>query len=161
MPLEERWRRADAIERGNLQFVVADPDGDMTLIALSKTPDVWAAGVEEYGIVNWRTMYDHGSPGLRLYQAGLIGAPQIDPKVYDAVSPLTCLAQVKAPLLVLQGENDIRAPAEEAHQVVDFIREKGGVVDAHFYPDEGHGFSKPENPKDALRRTIEWFDKHL
>jgi dipeptidyl aminopeptidase/acylaminoacyl peptidase len=135
--------------------------GYMTLIALAKTPDVWAAGVEEYGIVNWRTMYEHGSPALRFYQAGLIGTPSEDPKVYDATSPLTYLGQVKAPLLVIQGENDIRVPAEEGRQVVDFIRKKGGIVDAHFYPDEGHGLSKPEDQEDALQRLIDWFDKYL
>lgn len=135
--------------------------GYMTLMAVSKTPGVWAAAVEEYGIVNWRTMYAHGSPALRAYQAGLIGTPSEDPKVYDADSPLRYLSQVKAPLLVLQGENDIRVPAEEARQLVDFLKKQGDVVDAHFYPTEGHGFSKPEDQADALRRTIAWFDIYL
>lgn len=135
--------------------------GYMTLMAISKTPGVWAAGVEEYGIVNWRTMYAHGSPALRTYQAGLIGTPTEDPKVYDADSPLTYLSQVKAPLLVLQGENDIRVPAEEARQLVDFLKKRGNVVDAHFYSAEGHGFSKPENQADALRRTVAWFNIYL
>ena len=135
--------------------------GYMTLMAVSKTPDVWAAGVEEYGIVNWRTMYANGSPALRAYQEGLIGSPDADPDVYDKTSPLTFLSQVKAPLLVLQGENDIRVPAGEARQVVEMLKTRGATVDARFYPEEGHGFSKPENQKDALTRTIAWFDRYL
>jgi dipeptidyl aminopeptidase/acylaminoacyl peptidase len=135
--------------------------GYMTLMALAKTPDVWAAGVEEYGIVNWRSMYERGSPGLKLYQTGLLGTPEHDPESYDRASPLTYLEHIKAPLLVLQGENDIRVPKGEAEQVVAFLHKKNATVDAHYYPAEGHGFSKPENQIDALRRAINWFDCYL
>ncbi|HWE47307.1 MAG TPA: S9 family peptidase [Caulobacteraceae bacterium] len=149
------------VSRSHIGITGGSYGGYMTLIALSKTPDVWAAGVEDYGVVNWRTMYELGSPALRFYVSGLIGAPDKNPDIYAAVSPLTYLAQVKAPLLVLQGENDPRVPAEEARQVVDFIHKKGGVVDAHFYAGEGHGFSRPEDEKDALQRTVDWFDRYL
>ncbi|WP_443584168.1 S9 family peptidase [Sphingomonas sp. CLY1604] len=135
--------------------------GYMTLIAVSRMPDFWAAGVEEYGIVNWRSMWERGSPALREYQRGLIGDPAIDKEVYDRTSPLTYTGQVKAPLLVLQGENDIRVPAYEARQVVDTLKKAGRTVDAKFYPEEGHGFSKRENQIDALQRTVAWFDTHL
>jgi dipeptidyl aminopeptidase/acylaminoacyl peptidase len=62
---------------------------------------------------------------------------------------------------VLQGENDIRVPAGQARQVVQALKAKGNVVDAAFYPEEGHGFLKRENQQDALRRTVDWFDKYL
>ena len=68
---------------------------------------------------------------------------------------------MKAPLLVLQGDNDPRVPKEEAEQVVDLLKRAGKTVDAHFYPDEGHGFEKRENQIDAIKRTIAWFDKYL
>lgn len=135
--------------------------GYMTLIAVSRMPDFWSAGVEEYGIVNWRTMWERGSPALREYQRGLIGDPAVDKAVYDRTSPLTYLHQVEAPLLVLQGENDIRVPAYEARQVVDTLKKAGKTVDAKFYAEEGHGFSKRENQIDALQRTVAWFDKYL
>jgi dipeptidyl aminopeptidase/acylaminoacyl peptidase len=68
---------------------------------------------------------------------------------------------VKAPLLVLQGDNDPRVPKEEATQVVELLKKDGKTVDAHYYPNEGHGFNKRENQIDAIRRTVEWFDKYL
>ena len=135
--------------------------GYMTLIAVARMPDFWAAGVEEYGIVNWRTMWERGSPALREYQRGLIGDPAKDADVYDRTSPLTYLHQVKAPLLVLQGENDIRVPAHEARQVVEILKKAGKTVDSKFYPEEGHGFLKRENQVDALQRKIDWFDRYL
>jgi dipeptidyl aminopeptidase/acylaminoacyl peptidase len=135
--------------------------GYMTLMAMGKTPDVWAAGVEMYGIVDWYTMLQHEDPRLQEYEKSLLGDPVKDKAVYEAASPIKYLSSAKAPLLVLQGANDIRVPKEEAEQVVAIYQKNGRTVDAHFYPNEGHGFQKRENQIDAIRRTIEWFDKYL
>ena len=135
--------------------------GYMTLMAIGKTPDLWAAAVEQYGIINWFTMLQHEDPQLQVYQKSLIGDPVEDKKVYEDDSPITFIRKAKAPLLVLQGDNDIRVPKEEAMQVADLLEKAGTVVSAHYYPGEGHGFVKRENQIDAIRRTIEWFDRYL
>ncbi len=135
--------------------------GYMTLMAIGKTPDVWAAAVEEYGIIDWLTMLQHEDPRLQEYEKSLLGDPVKDKAVYEQDSPITYIAKSKAPLLVLQGDNDIRVPKEEAEQVVSILDKAGRTVDAHYYPNEGHGFSKRENQIDALRRTIDWFDRYL
>lgn len=135
--------------------------GYMSLIAIGRMPDFWAASVEVYGIVNWRSMWERGSPALREYQRELLGSPETHPEVYDRTSPLTYLDQVKAPLLVLQGENDLRVPAYEAEQVVKYLQKAGKTVDSKIYAEEGHGFQKRENQIDALQRTIDWFDRYL
>lgn len=135
--------------------------GYMTLMAIGKTPDVWAAAVEQYGIVDWLTMLQHEDPRLQEYEKSLLGDPVKDLAIYQAASPIKYLANAKAPLLVLQGDNDIRVPKEEAEQVVAILKNAGKTVDAHFYPNEGHGFTKRENQIDAFRRTIEWFDRYL
>ncbi len=135
--------------------------GYMTLMAIGKTPDVWAAAVEEYGIINWLTMLQHEDPMLQQYEKTLLGDPEKDRKVYEADSPLAYIRNEKAPLLVLQGDNDIRVPKEEAEQVVKILQDAGKTVDAHYYSNEGHGFAKRENQVDAIRRTIEWFDRYL
>jgi dipeptidyl aminopeptidase/acylaminoacyl peptidase len=135
--------------------------GYMTMMAIGKTPDVWAAAVEEYGIINWLTMLEHEDPLLQEYEKTLLGDPVRDRAIYDADSPLTYIRNAKAPLLVLQGENDIRVPKEEAEQVVQTLKEASKTVDAHYYSAEGHGFAKRENQIDAIRRTVEWFDRYL
>ncbi len=135
--------------------------GFMTLMAIGKTPDRWAAAVEQYGIINWLTMLKHSDPVLQQYERSLLGDPDKDRQVYENTSPLKYIRNAKAPLLVLQGENDIRVPKEEADQVVDILRREGRNVDVHYYAAEGHGFSKRENQIDAIRRTIAWFDKYL
>lgn len=135
--------------------------GYMTLMAIGKKPDLWAAAVEQYGIINWLTMLQHEDPFLQQYEKSLLGDPVKDREVYDNASPIKFIRNAKAPLLVLQGENDIRVPKEEAEQVVSIYKEIGKTVDAHFYPQEGHGFAKRENQIDAIKRTMAWFDKYL
>jgi len=135
--------------------------GFMTLMAIGRSPDVWAAGVELYGIINWMTMLQHEDAMLQEYEKSLLGDPVKDRAIYDAASPITYIHHVKAPLLVLQGENDPRVPKEEAEQVVELLKKDGKTVDAHYYPNEGHGFEKRENQIDSIRRSVEWFDKYL
>jgi dipeptidyl aminopeptidase/acylaminoacyl peptidase len=135
--------------------------GYMTMMAIGKSPDIWAAAVEQFGIINWLTMLQHEDPFLQEYEKSLLGDPEKDRAIYEADSPLAYIKNAKAPLLVLQGDNDIRVPKEEAEQVVTILKESGKTVDAHYYPGEGHGFAKRENQVDAIRRTIDWFDRYL
>jgi len=135
--------------------------GFMTLMAIGRKPDVFAAAVSQYGIINWYEMHKTSSPVLQAYQRTLIGDPVIDKAVYDAASPMTYIRNAKAPLLVLQGENDVRVPRGQAAEVVSTLKSIGVEVDAKYYPAEGHGFVKRENQIDALQRTVDWFEAHL
>ena len=135
--------------------------GFMSLMAIGRTPDEFAAAVQWYGIINWRTMYRDQDEFLKAYQRSLLGTPDENPAVYDAASPLTYMKAAKAPLLTIQGENDIRVPRGQAQEVNDLLKAKGNIVETVFYPEEGHGFQKRENQLDSLRRTIGWFDKYL
>jgi dipeptidyl aminopeptidase/acylaminoacyl peptidase len=135
--------------------------GFMTLMAIGKTPDVWAAAVSLYGIINWYEMLKHEDAALQAYERSLIGDPVKDKAVYDATSPMTHIRKAKAPLLVLQGENDIRVPRGQAAEVVQTLKDVGATVDVHYYPEEGHGFVKRENQIDSVQRTVDWFDKYL
>ena len=135
--------------------------GYITLMALAKTPSVWAAGVDSYGIVNWFTTLQNEDAFLQEYDKALLGDPIKDKKLYEAQSPITFIKQIKAPLLVLHGSNDIRVPKEESEQVVALIEAQHGTVEAHYYSNEGHGFSKREDQIDALERTVDWLDRYL
>ena len=135
--------------------------GFMTLMAIGKTPDLWAAGVELFGIIDWTSMLQHSDARLQEYEKSLLGDPVKDREVYLKTSPIMHIRNAKAPLLVLQGDNDIRVPKEEAEQVVDILKKEGKTVDAKYYPQEGHGFLKRENQIDSIQRTIAWFDKYL
>jgi dipeptidyl aminopeptidase/acylaminoacyl peptidase len=135
--------------------------GYMAMIAIGRTPDVWAASVELFGITDWLTEQEHEEPSLQQYDQSILGDPVKDRKSYEDASPIKYFKNAKAPLLILQGANDIRDPKEEAEQAETILKQEGKVVDAHYYPDEGHGFAKRENQIDAMERTVAWFDRYL
>jgi dipeptidyl aminopeptidase/acylaminoacyl peptidase len=135
--------------------------GYMTLMAIGKVPDIWAAAVEEYGIINWKTIATNADPFLQQYVKALLGDPEKDREIYENTSPLKFIRNEKAPLLVLQGENDIRVPKEESDQVVSILKQEGRTVEAHYYSQEGHGFAKRENQIDALKRLVDWFERYM
>lgn len=135
--------------------------GFMTLMAIGKAPDEFAAGVQWFGIINWRTMYRDMDEVLKAYLRSLMGTPEANSAGYDRASPLTYIRNAKAPLLSLQGENDIRVPRGQAQEVADILKAKGNTVETVFYPAEGHGFRKRENQLDSLKRTVAWFDTYL
>jgi len=135
--------------------------GYMAMIAIGRTPDIWAASVELFGITDWLTEQEHEEPALQQYDQSILGDPVKDRQSYENASPIKYFKYAKAPLLILQGANDIRDPKEEAEQAETILKQEGKIVSAHYYPDEGHGFAKRENQIDAMQRTVEWFDHYL
>jgi dipeptidyl aminopeptidase/acylaminoacyl peptidase len=135
--------------------------GYLTLMSLALRPDRFAAGVSVVGVVSWKTMAETTRGDLRDYLIREFGDPAKDAELYQERSPLAHASKIRAPLLILQGENDPRVPRGEAEQVVKALRDGGKTHDYHVYPGEGHGFRVTENRIDALRRSLEWFDRHL
>jgi dipeptidyl aminopeptidase/acylaminoacyl peptidase len=135
--------------------------GYTTLMAVGRYPQTFAVAVDLFGPLDWYSMMKNSDPLLQQYIVTLLGDPDKNRQVYENTSPSKYVANIKAPLLVLQGENDPRVPKEETDQVVDMLKKRGNVVDVHYYPAEGHGFAKRENQIDAIKRTIDWFEKYL
>jgi dipeptidyl aminopeptidase/acylaminoacyl peptidase len=69
--------------------------------------------------------------------------------------------QNKKPVLVLQGANDPRVLKVESDQIVDAVRQRGGVAEYVVFPDEGHGFIKKENNIKAYHTALEFLDHYL
>jgi dipeptidyl aminopeptidase/acylaminoacyl peptidase len=135
--------------------------GYLTLMSLALRADRFAAGVSVVGVVSWKTMVETTRGDLREYLLRELGDPAKDADLYRERSPLTHASKIRSPLLVLQGDNDPRVPRSEAEQVVKALRDGGKPHEYHVYPAEGHGFRLTENRIDALRRALDWFDRHL
>ena len=135
--------------------------GYLTLMSLALRADRFAAGVSVVGVVSWKTMIETTRGDLRDYLLRELGDPAKDADLYRERSPLTHASKIRSPLLVLQGENDPRVPLGEAEQMVKALRDGGKPHEYHVYPGEGHGFRLTENRIDALRRALDWFDRHL
>ena len=135
--------------------------GFMTLYALARYPERFAAGVSSVGVVSWNTLFETTRGDLREYLIRELGDPAKDPQLYAERSPITHAKKIRAALLVLQGANDPRVPKGEALQIVEALKAGGAPYAYHEYANEGHGFSRTENRIDALRRTVDWLTKYL
>lgn len=135
--------------------------GYMTLMGLTKAPDLWAAGVAIVPFANWFTEYENEDEVLQAFDRVFMGDPVEHADRWRDRSPFFFVDNVRAPLLLLAGANDIRCPAEETQQMIDAITRNGGIVEAKIYDGEGHGFVKRENSIDAFRRTADFLDTHL
>jgi dipeptidyl aminopeptidase/acylaminoacyl peptidase len=135
--------------------------GYMTMMGVTKAPEVWAAGVPIVPFVNWFTEIQNEDPVLQQSDLATMGDLTKNKALYEERSPINFIHQVKAPLLLLAGGHDPRCPYEESQQVVDAIKKRGGVVDFKVYENEGHGFSKVENQIDAYKRAAEFLKAHV
>ncbi len=74
-----------------------------------------------------------------------VGHPVRDEALLRSRSPLFYVDHIKAPLLIAQGKNDPRVKREESLQIRDALQKAGKTVEFVEFPDEGHGFARPEN----------------
>ena len=135
--------------------------GYMTMMGVTKAPELWAAGVPIVPFVNWFTEIQHEDPVLQQSDLATMGDLVKNKALYEDRSPINFVDQIKAPLYLLAGGNDPRCPKEETQQVVDAIKKRGGVVEHKVYENEGHGFSKVENQIDAYQRVAEFIKAHV
>jgi len=130
--------------------------GYLSMMAVTKAPEMWAAGVPIVPFVNWFTEIANEDPSLREYDLATMGDPVKNKALYEDRSPINFVDQIKAPLLLLAGGNDPRCPAEESQQVAEAVKKRGGIVQVKIYKDEGHGFSRVENQIDAYQRVSDF-----
>ena len=100
--------------------------GYLTLQSLGKKPDLWAGGMAVVAIADWTLMYEDQAGTLRGYQRSLFGgAPDEKPEAHRVASPITYAENLRAPILVLQGENDTRCPARQMRVFEARLKELG------------------------------------
>jgi dipeptidyl aminopeptidase/acylaminoacyl peptidase len=90
-----------------------------------------------------------------------VGDWDANPDYIASISPLHKVDAIRVPLLIGQGRNDPRVKVQESLQIVEAMKKNGKEVIYIEFPDEGHGFARPENNK-AFNAAVEaFFFKHL
>jgi len=139
---------------------IADPDriaimgasygGYATLAGMTFTPEIFACGIDIVGPSNLVTLLEslppYWEPTIELF-AKRVGDHRTDEGKQFLIerSPLTYVDRIQNPLLIGQGANDPRVKQSESDQIVQSMEEKEIAVTYVLYPDEGHGFARPEN----------------
>ena len=157
----EWMKQTGYVDPKKLILVGGSYGGYMTMMGVTKAPEVWAAGVPIVPFVNWFTEIQNEDPVLQQSDLATMGDPEKNKALFEDRSPINFIDRVKAPLLLLAGGHDPRCPHEESQQVVDAIKKRGGVVEYKVYENEGHGFSKVENQIDAYKRAADFLKAHV
>jgi dipeptidyl aminopeptidase/acylaminoacyl peptidase len=135
--------------------------GYLAMMAVTKAPEIWAAGVPIVPFVNWFTEIEHEDPVLQQSDMATMGDPVKNKALFEDRSPIFFVDRITAPLLLLAGGNDPRCPKEETQQVVDAVKKRGGTAEAKIYENEGHGFARVENQIDAYQRVAGFLKAHV
>jgi dipeptidyl aminopeptidase/acylaminoacyl peptidase len=135
--------------------------GYATLAGLAFTPDTFACGVDIVGPSNLNTLLSTIPPyweAIKTQFNRRVGDPTTPEgqAFLKSRSPLTRADAIKRPLLIGQGANDPRVKQAESDQIVTAMQAKGIPVTYVVFPDEGHGFARPEN-NIAFNATTEHF----
>ncbi|MBX3364673.1 MAG: S9 family peptidase [Phycisphaeraceae bacterium] len=140
--------------------------GYATLVGLTFTPEVFACGVDIVGPSNLNTLLatipPHWKP-LMDYWAKRVGDPRTEEgrAMLEERSPLNRVEAIVRPLLIGQGANDPRVKQSESDQIVQRMMERGIPVTYVLFPDEGHGFARPENRRAFFAVTELFLGEHL
>lgn len=138
--------------------------GYATLVGLTFTPDVFAAGVDIVGPSNLITLMQSIPPYWEPIRANFyhrVGNLETEPDFLKQRSPLFFTDRIKSPLLIGQGANDPRVKQAESEQIVTAMRKANKPVEYILYTDEGHGFARPENRLHFFAKAEEFLSKYL
>jgi dipeptidyl aminopeptidase/acylaminoacyl peptidase len=135
--------------------------GYVTLLALGTHPDRFAAGVAGVPVGDYMASYDDSAPSLQAYDRSLLGGVVHDlPELVRERSPITYVDRVRAPVLVLIGENDTRCVPGQAFNYVDALRRAGGDVEVYTYG-EGHSSYVVEEELRQWRAVLDFLRRHV
>jgi dipeptidyl aminopeptidase/acylaminoacyl peptidase len=122
--------------------------GYAALVGAAFTPDVFCCAVDIVGPSNLQTLLETVPPYWKPVIAQLyrrVGNPETDKEFLWSRSPLSRVHDIRIPLLIAQGANDPRVKQAESEQIVAALKDAGIDYEYMLFPDEGHGFAKPEN----------------
>ncbi|WP_187146961.1 alpha/beta hydrolase family protein [Candidatus Methylacidiphilum infernorum] len=138
--------------------------GYATLVALAFAPEEFVCDMTAIVLSNLFTLYNSFPPywePLKILLKKRLGDPQIYREYFKSISPLFSAENTREPLLIGQGENDIRLTKKESDQIVEALREKGQPVEYLLFADQGHDFLNPENRIRFFEGVDSFFNRYL
>lgn len=161
--------KAWAVEKGyadprRVAIMGGSYGGYATLVGLAFTPGEFVCGVDIVGPSNLSTLLNSIPPywaPMRAIFDKRVGHVEEEQEFLRSRSPLYKADRIEAPLLIGQGANDPRVKQSESDQIVNAMRQNGKPVEYIVFPDEGHGFVRPENNMRFWAATEQFLARYL
>jgi dipeptidyl aminopeptidase/acylaminoacyl peptidase len=135
--------------------------GYLTLVALTRWPDLFAAGVTLAGMSDLRTFFAGTEPWMAAASVTEYGDPVTDREMLAALSPMTDLARLTSPVLLAHGDRDTNVPVAESVQAHQELLALGAPSDLLLLPGEGHTVVGRDHLVELSERVASWFDHWL
>jgi len=135
--------------------------GYMVMAGVTEYPDLFAAGADLFGVVNFETFFQHTEGWMAAISTIEYGDPATQAEMLRSLSPIHKLDRVKTPLIVLHGANDTNVPVVEAEQIVNSLKQRNVPVEYILFPDEGHGWRKTPNRIKSTVSIVKFFRQRL
>ena len=139
---------------GRCAFIRGGSAGGYTTLCALAFHEVFRAGASLYGVSDPVALSRATHKFEGDYLDWLIGDPQQDAERYRARTPLLHAEGIRVPVIFFQGELDAVVVPQQTRDMVRALEANGVTVEAHYYPDERHGFRKAANQAHALEH--EW-----
>ncbi|HKE96103.1 MAG TPA: alpha/beta fold hydrolase [Povalibacter sp.] len=154
----------DWVDNKRIGIIGGSYGGYMVGAALAFSPETFAVGIDIFGVMNWVRTLSSIPPWWESQKKALydeMGDPATDAERHRRISPLFHAANIRVPLLVVQGKNDPRVLQVESDEIVAAVKKNGVPVEYIVFPDEGHGFTKRENRIKASDAFVAFLDGNL
>jgi dipeptidyl aminopeptidase/acylaminoacyl peptidase len=135
--------------------------GYLTLVALTRWPDLFAAGVTGAGMSDLRTFFAGTEPWMAAASVTEYGDPVADRAMLTAISPITDLDRLTSPVLFVHGDRDTNVPVAESVQAHQALQALGAPSDLLLLPGEGHTIVGRDHLVELSERVVAWFDRWL
>ena len=140
--------------------------GYAALMGLVRYGDLYQCGVAWSAVADIQMTYDlwwsdFGNEWKGYGMPIEVGDPVKDAAQFVATSPLQQASRIKRPLLLAHGGIDRRVPIEHAQRLRDALESAHAPLTWLYYPDEGHGWSKPTTRAEFYRAMANFLDDHL
>lgn len=135
--------------------------GYLTLVALTRWPDLFAAGVSLAGMSDLRSFFAGTEPWMAAASVTEYGDPVADREMLGAISPMTALDRVTAPVLLAHGDRDTNVPVAESVQAHQALQALGARSELLLFPGEGHTVVGREHVVELSQRVAEFFTRWL
>ncbi len=149
------------LDRARIALVGGSWGGYLTLLGLGTQPDRWTVGIAAVPVADYLAAYEDEMEALKAFDRSLFGgSPEKVPERYRDSSPLTYVEAVRAPVLILAGDNDPRCPIRQVENYVRRLEELDKPHEVYRF-DAGHGSLVVDERVRQMRVELDFAERHL